>query len=229
MSKVWKHSRAEGSALLLLLAIADFANDDGIAWPSIATLAEKARISERMAQRHVKLLSEMGELEVDYRIGRSSLYRVLTPVTDDTPPQSVTPVMGDGGGVSPMTPEPSLNHQERKSYGLTPQRSSRKRDELWDILAIELGEPGTASERGRRNKALKELREVGATPEEIRRRLGEYRKRWPKIDVTATALAANWTQLAGDGRGNPQPLTRLERLELLAAEREENAHEESSS
>jgi len=37
MTLVWKHSKKGGTALLLLLAIADFANDDGVAWPSLAT------------------------------------------------------------------------------------------------------------------------------------------------------------------------------------------------
>lgn len=44
---------------------------------------------------------------------------------------------------------------------------TRPRDELWDALTEHFGEPRTTSERGRRNKAVKELREAGATSEEI--------------------------------------------------------------
>lgn len=40
-------------------------------------------------------------------------------------------------------------------------------DEVWDALEKEFGAVRTKSERGRRNSAVKELREAGATPEEI--------------------------------------------------------------
>lgn len=68
-------------------------------------------------------------------------------------------------------------------------------DPLWETLVDLLGEPVTASERGRRNKALKELREAGATPRDVHTRAGIYRAKWPHLDLTATALAANWSSL----------------------------------
>lgn len=43
---VWQHSRAEGNELLVELAIADRANDDGEdCWPSMETLCRKTRLS----------------------------------------------------------------------------------------------------------------------------------------------------------------------------------------
>ncbi len=81
MTRVWKLSRQQGTALLALLALADWANDDGIAWPAMKTLAEKARLdSERQAQRVVHHLEVAGELFVVRRGGRGkySLYQVCT-------------------------------------------------------------------------------------------------------------------------------------------------------
>lgn len=43
----------------------------------------------------------------------------------------------------------------------------RSRDEVWDALEAEFGPVRTKSERGRRNSAVKELKEAGATTEEI--------------------------------------------------------------
>lgn len=43
----------------------------------------------------------------------------------------------------------------------------REKDELWEALTEHFGPVRTPSERGRRNKAVKELREAEATPEEI--------------------------------------------------------------
>ena len=40
MSMVWEYSQHKGVQLLLLLAIADHCNDDGLAYPSIGRLAK---------------------------------------------------------------------------------------------------------------------------------------------------------------------------------------------
>ncbi len=77
----------------------------------------------------------------------------------------------------------------------------RSTDELWDVLSEELGEVATDSERGRRNKALKELRQVGATPDDVRGRIAEYRSRWPNIDITAIGIVRNWTTLGRSPNG----------------------------
>ncbi len=51
MTDVWKYSQFGGPKLLLLLAIADMADDDGYCWPSIIHLAFKIRRSERSTQK----------------------------------------------------------------------------------------------------------------------------------------------------------------------------------
>lgn len=73
-----------------------------------------------------------------------------------------------------------------------------KRDELWETLVTVCGADTsemTRSERGRYNHALKQLKEVGATPEQLRARAGRYRARYQGIDLTPTALAAHWSSL----------------------------------
>jgi len=67
MTQVWEHSQAAGSQLLVLLAIADFADDLGKAWPSVPTLAKKARITKRHAQKVIRQLKDMGELAIDQK------------------------------------------------------------------------------------------------------------------------------------------------------------------
>ena len=63
MTNVWENSIAKGSVLLLLLAIADNANDDGEAWPGTEYLAHKIRMSERQVIRLRQKLYDSGELE----------------------------------------------------------------------------------------------------------------------------------------------------------------------
>lgn len=81
MDQVWQHSRHKGSELLLLLAIADYANQAGTAWPSVASLACKTRLSVRRVQQLLRALADedLPELQILRSAGpyRSNLYRIL--------------------------------------------------------------------------------------------------------------------------------------------------------
>lgn len=96
MTWVWDNSPAEGTELLLLLALADHASDDGAdAWPSVATLARKCRVHPRTVQRLLRKLDAAGLISVEPNAGRvpgrtqreqPNLYRVVM----DTPRQIAT-------------------------------------------------------------------------------------------------------------------------------------------
>ncbi len=81
MGRVWDDSGIKGSAKLLLLAIADFADDNGKAWPSVETLARKIGMGERNTRYMLRALEEQGRLSIDLSAGPkgSSMYRVLAP------------------------------------------------------------------------------------------------------------------------------------------------------
>lgn len=127
ISEVWEHSKADGSRLLVLLALADRApKDDACCWPGIRTVARQARLSEREVQRHVASLIKMGELRRIERGGRNgrltSIYQVtvgryrgvsvVTPRDDRLP----TPGGDNRGdrGVSLVTPNPLVDPLEPK-------------------------------------------------------------------------------------------------------------------
>ena len=64
MNLVWTQSEQKGSSLLLLLAIADNANNKGEAYPGIEYLSHKVRMSRRQTQRLVQELDKSNELAV---------------------------------------------------------------------------------------------------------------------------------------------------------------------
>lgn len=84
MNAVWKHSKAEGRARLVLLAIADHQGEIG-AWPSIDRLAEMVNASARSVQRDIQILQALGELTVEIQNApirnqyKSNLYWVTLP------------------------------------------------------------------------------------------------------------------------------------------------------
>ena len=95
---IWAETRAEGAALLVLLALGDYANTDGEAWPRLATLARKTRISERQTRRHLARLLELGELRVIAAPGRgrATRYQVTCgPAPAGNPPTAEKGVVHD--------------------------------------------------------------------------------------------------------------------------------------
>jgi len=64
MTAVWEDSRAANGSLLVLLCLADHANDEGRCWPSLERLAKRARLSERQVRRVLDALVELGEIEL---------------------------------------------------------------------------------------------------------------------------------------------------------------------
>lgn len=122
MSRVWKESRSKGSELLLLLAIANYAKDDGSgAWPSITTLAADTRMTDRNVRFVIKRLEDRGELVVHRGAGPhgTNLYDIVLGVKSLHPEKSSglkSSVSGGEAGFTPplkrASPEPLLIRQE---------------------------------------------------------------------------------------------------------------------
>jgi hypothetical protein len=80
MTAIWDSGLYEGGTLLVLLALADWAADDGTkVFPKIATLAEKARLSVRGAQLCMARLKEDGVLVevMGARRGKAAEYKIV--------------------------------------------------------------------------------------------------------------------------------------------------------
>lgn len=118
-SLVWKFSRAEGSTLLTALAIADFADDEGRAYPAVSTLAAKARISERSAQYAVRELIELGELLVEPGTGPRGTNTYCVQVQNLRGANSAGVQPGSQGGATGCT-QTIINRQKKKSEKAPP-------------------------------------------------------------------------------------------------------------
>lgn len=144
MSRVWESSAQSGGALLVLLALADFADDEGYCWPAVGTLATKARMGERNARYLLRSLEAAGEISVTPNGGRhgTSGYRVL-PGAKIAGGQPVAP----GGGKmrqlggQPVAPkpsgtinEPSIKSSRKAQPATIPELKRREPKPLFDAF-----------------------------------------------------------------------------------------------
>lgn len=119
MTTVWERSRQKGAALLLMLAIADFASDDGgNAFPSVATLAKKTRMSDRQVQRLIQQCEKSGELVAERSTDgrRSTVYTVVLSALRVTPDNLSPVTKGARTGDIATSPEPSSLEPSEAEY-----------------------------------------------------------------------------------------------------------------
>lgn len=83
ISAVWDQSRAKGTTLLVLLAIADNASDNGLAWPGLETIAQRARVGKRAVIAHLRKLEDLDELVIFRRPGQHNYYLIKVGLTED--------------------------------------------------------------------------------------------------------------------------------------------------
>jgi len=91
------------------------------------------------------------------------------------------------------TPAPTTETHNASPVAKAPAtRRARPPDPYWDALLEGIGHPPPPSKRGAWNKALKDLKDMGAAPADIIARCAVYRARSPTIDLTPTGLASRW-------------------------------------
>jgi DNA-binding transcriptional regulator YhcF (GntR family) len=180
MSKVWDSEKVFGMDKFVLLAIADNAWDDGTnSWPSVTTIMKKCGIARSTVQRCMRNLEALGLLDTTQRFGTSNMYRVI----DD---EAVIVKAKAGSAVV------------KKAKKSSTELVVRNADDVWDAVMNACGinvDTLNTQERGKHNKAVKLLKESGATAQQITERAQEYKRRFEKAALTPLALASHWSSL----------------------------------
>lgn len=112
MSAAWTAAVISHTAKIVLLALADNANDSGVCWPSIPKIADRCSLDARTVFRAIATLEGGGHLTTQSRPGKATIYRVHpkqtpdrvsgVPPTQSNPRQAVTPTPVTESGV-PLT------------------------------------------------------------------------------------------------------------------------------
>jgi hypothetical protein len=162
MSQVWSLDLPD-SQKIVLLALADCANDEGHCWPSMRTLSAKCSKGERTVQGVIKDLVEAGHLTRREVCGKGCNYTVhprshcapqpLRPAENDTPPPQTlraTPAAA--------ADKPSLNHKEPSLVKSATADQPLTIEEVagdWNAMAAELGLPTVRKITAARRRAFK--------------------------------------------------------------------------
>ena len=75
MNHVWQLAIPAGQKIVLL-SLADQANDHGVCWPSMAKIAARCSITERSVRNHVAEMESSGILRRDVIAGRGTIYHI---------------------------------------------------------------------------------------------------------------------------------------------------------
>jgi hypothetical protein len=92
MTAVWDREDLSSTQKLVLLALADWANDEGLCWPSIERVAKKSSLKKRAVQLAIRSLEETHFIRREEVIGKGNKYWINIPVHEmhpcikDTPP-----------------------------------------------------------------------------------------------------------------------------------------------
>lgn len=153
---------------LVLISLADQANDQGVCWPSLANMERRTNLSERAIRAAIRWLEAASILTTTYRQGTSSSYTIdVTTYNPDAPRQLVLPGTtcrpprrempgggaagaGEGGTTCPQTiNEPSIEPSGEPSIGRKAEPAGKKRSrdedpkgfaEAWDAYPKRRGD-----------------------------------------------------------------------------------------
>lgn len=194
---------------LVLLAIADHTNDqDNTCWPSFTHLQKKTGLSRPTISRKIEWLVSKHVLAKIGQKYQATLYQLNISGKPSLLVNQINWLKPEQKWLTPLTEVVNVrtqvvnlvnpNHKEPSLTIIEPSlRGARPRDLIWETIIDVCGlqdKKTTKSERGAWNSAVKELKDAGATPEEIKHRAQCFQQLWPGISMTPTALARRWNE-----------------------------------
>lgn len=137
----WLQKTGSPLSKLVLVALSEFANETGLCWPSIRTLAIRCEVSERTVQKEIRKLESLGLIKTRPSPGRTSNRYTVTRATvgpgsskQPRPMDTVTPSNRQGIPVQYTGLTPSNGHPIRS---VDPVSEASKKGESPRISEVE--------------------------------------------------------------------------------------------
>jgi hypothetical protein len=160
MTNVWEHAGITPTQKLVLLALADWANDEGLCWPSINRLAAKSCLTPRCIQKTIRSLEDCDLIRREEVTGKGNRYWITLPMNDVHPCPTFTPPMNEVHPTpEPRSPNTSYTHQDT-SNEMSSDDDKVTVDEVvraWNELADHKRLPRVAKLTSSRRKQIQSL------------------------------------------------------------------------
>lgn len=146
--------------------------------------AERAAARDRMAKVRANKTARSPNVRPNNSRSSEEVRSTRPDPTRPDPQEPIAPTVSERPTVELIDP-PAPN-------------GARRRDLLWEAILNAVGadpERVTDSFRGACNKAVADLRRIGATPAEVPGRAQAYHRIYPNTALTPSALAKHWPQL----------------------------------
>lgn len=202
MSAVWR-MELPPSEKMVLLALADAANEDGVTWMAIRSrkagkldFIQKTSLSERTIQTAMKSLEEKGLLHREFRDGKGTIYNVMPDPRSSCTPANAAPTP------AAAAPKPSNNPSPNGERNKT--RARKRCPEDW--------RPSEADYQVAMDEGLTEGEIIRETAKFRDHTFGQPRSDW-------SATYRNWIRAAAERKTTPnaqRTSSKSEHLERVA-------------
>lgn len=145
MRWAWETQILSRTQKIILLSMADRANDAGECWPSIRRLCLDTNCSDRTVQRSIKAIEKLGLIVCERVSGKTTVYKLLeAPLPPEDPRHAVTPTPDmvtplprhdvtptpDMVTPTPDTVTPDPRHSDTQNLKENHKRNQREEGEL---------------------------------------------------------------------------------------------------
>lgn len=154
MHEVWERRDLDASERLVMLSLADHADDDGACYPSIKRLCDRTSLAERTVQGTIKKLVARGFLSVEYGGGRNGTNRFIVRgnPASDAPPHQMHPRSRCTTPPQITAKNPAADAPKPSRTIIEPSNSNEAR-EVADLLEIHASPSAVASFMAYRRKS----------------------------------------------------------------------------
>ena len=201
MAQIWESGPQNQTERFVLLALADYANDEGECWPSIGGIASKCVMSDRGIQKVLKRLEDGGWLSIEEGGGRKNcnLFTIKTP--NEVHPERGSPLA--------KNPEPQCKNPERGSENPEPGSPEPSRTIIEPSVDTPCGSPkpkkqkrATALPEGwvPSNRNIQDAYNRNFTDKEIRNEADRFRDYHHAKGTTFKDWDAGWRTWLGNVR-----------------------------
>ena len=184
-------SEISDKSKVIYVVLCGFADSEGKCYPSRSTIAKRAGCSVKSVDRAIKDLESIKAIRVYREKKADGSNKVNQYFLNRFEGRDISVATGRETVSPTVAPVKSLKENHIK-------KTTRRRDYVFEELAKSCQidwTKATKNELGRLQKATKQLKEISAEPDDIKRVADWYKKNWKEIEITPTAIVSNYSSI----------------------------------